>query len=143
MLAWLLVAASATQASPAPSAESVGQAYYLYVQGRTLDDGNDLPGAEAKYREALALLPNAAELHAELAGVYAEEGKLDDAQAEATKGLSLDADNRSAHRVLGLVQATTAQRTTPEDARRAQLASAASHLTRAVAGGVQIGRAHV
>jgi predicted Zn-dependent protease len=137
MHALLLIVALVSQGAPAPSTDQVGQAYYLYMQGRVLDDANDLSGAAEKYRAALALLPDAAELRAELAGIYAQQGKFDDAQTEANHALTDDADNRSAHRILGLVQASAAQRATPDTARRGLLASAATHLEKVLANGAR------
>lgn len=135
MHALLLLVALAAQRAPAPSTDQVGQAYFLYIQGRALDDNDDLPAAAAKYKQALELLPNSAELRAELAGIYAQQGAFDDAQAEAQRALALQADNRSAHRVLGLVQASEAQKAAPEVVRRGLLTGAASHLERVLADG--------
>jgi predicted Zn-dependent protease len=135
MHALLLLVALAAQRAPAPSTDQVGQAYFLYIQGRALDDNDDLPAAAAKYKQALELLPNSAELRAELAGIYAQQGAFAEAQAEAERALALQADNRSAHRVLGLVQASEAQKTAPEVVRRGLMNGAASHLERVLADG--------
>jgi tetratricopeptide (TPR) repeat protein len=137
MSAWVLTLALLVQAAPPPSADAVGQAYFLYLQGRTLDDSEDLAGAAAKYREALTLVPNAAELHAELAAIAAQQGKYAEAETEGTEALRLAPDNRSAHRVLGLVQASMAQSASPEDTRRRLLTSAAGHLGRVLADGTR------
>ncbi|MEO8484218.1 MAG: tetratricopeptide repeat protein [Acidobacteriota bacterium] len=131
----LLLMALAAQRAPAPSADQVGQAYFLYIQGRALDDSDDLPAAAAKYKQALELLPQSAELRAELAGIYAQQGAFEDAQAEAQRALALQADNRTAHRVLGLVQASEAQKPAPEVVRRGLLNGAAGHLERVLADG--------
>jgi tetratricopeptide (TPR) repeat protein len=133
LLTWVLLA----QSAPIVQADQVGQAYFLYIQGRQLDDTDDLPGAAAKYRQALEILPNAAELRAELAGVYAQQGEFDQAQAEAERALKIDTGNRSAHRVLGLVQASNAQRATPEVVRKGLLTSAAGHLEKVLGDGAR------
>lgn len=133
----LLTGLLLAQSAPIVSADQVGQAYFLYVQGRQLDENDDLTGAVAKYRQALQLLPNSAELRAELAGVFAQQGEYDQAQAEAERSLTLDAANRSAHRVLGLVQASTAQRASPAPVRRGLLSTAAAHLEKVLADGAR------
>jgi predicted Zn-dependent protease len=135
MHALLLLVALAAQRPAAPPTDQVGQAYFLYLQGRAFDDSDDLPAAAAKYKQALELLPDSAELRAELAGIYAQQGAFDEAQAESERALGLQADNRSAHRVLGLVQASEAQKTAPEVVRRGLLSGAASHLERVLADG--------
>jgi tetratricopeptide (TPR) repeat protein len=137
MSAWVLTLALLAQAQAPPSADAIGQAYFLYLQGRTLDDSEDLAGAAAKYREALTLVPNAAEPHAELAAIAAQQGKYAEAETEATEALRIAPDNRNAHRVLGLVQASMAQSASPEDVRRRLLTSAAGHLARVIADGTR------
>jgi len=135
MHALLLLLALTAQTASVPTVEQVGQAYFLYIQGRAFDDSDDLPAAAERYKQALALLPNSAELRAELAGIYAQQGAFDDAQAEAQRALALQTNNRSAHRVLGLVQASEAQKPAPEVVRRGLLNGAASHLERVLADG--------
>ena len=137
MHALILTVFLLAQGAPAASTDQLGQAYFLYIQGRQLDDSDDLPGAAAKYRQALELLPYAAELRAELAGIYAQQGEFDQAQAEAERALKVDPVNRSAHRVLGLVQASTAQKATPDVVRRGLLSSSAIHLERVLSDGAR------
>jgi tetratricopeptide (TPR) repeat protein len=133
----LLTLALSAQNAPAATPEQIGQAYYLYMQGRMLDESDDLKGAADKYRQALQLLPDAAELRAELAGIYAQQGELEQAEAEAERAVSLDPDSRTGHRVLGLVQASTAQQASPEVVRRGLLSSAETHLERVLSDGAR------
>lgn len=124
----LLVAVLSLQApAPAPAqTDALARAYYLFIQGRVLSDENDLAAAAAKFREALGAMPESAEIRAELAGLYAQQGELDRARDEATRALATEADNRSAHRILGLIEASSVQRPSPEAA--ATLDSAIGHL---------------
>src|SRR5215831_18860344 len=98
-----------TPAPPAaPSSEVVAEAYLLFTQGRTLEGHDDVTGATAAYRKAIQLLPNSAELHAELAGLLARQGRGNEAVTEASAALKLEPANREANRTLGLVQSQMA-----------------------------------
>jgi tetratricopeptide (TPR) repeat protein len=123
-------ALKATTASPAipPRAE----AYYQFMLGRQLEGDGDIDGAVKAYREASKLDPKSAEIVAELAGLYARENRGREALDTAQAALAIDADNISAHRVLGIVYASLAgidQGSGPLDAQSAAYASrAAEHL---------------
>jgi len=125
-------------AAPAPgSTEAVAEAYFLYLQGRSLDDAGDVKGAIDLYRKAIVLQPAAAGLHAELSMTYARTGQATEALAEALEALKTDADNRTAHRVMGFVQASLAE-SAPDPARQSNLESEAiSHFEKALAGGAR------
>jgi len=90
------------------TADALGQIYYLYLKGRALDTRGDTPGALAAFREALALGPTA-DVHAEIAGVYAREGRATDALAAGNAALKLDPKHHEAHRIIGLVQSALAE----------------------------------
>ena len=130
-------AALAAPPAPAATADQVGQAYYLYLQGQMLDDRNDLSGAADKYKQALQILPDSAELRAELAAIYAEQGETEQAQQQAERAVAVAPGNRTANRVLGLVQASAAQQATPENVKRGLLSSAEGHLERVLADGAR------
>ena len=135
MPAALLMAFLAMQ-GPTPNRlapEDLGRVYYLYLQGRQLEGANDLPGALDSLRQAAALLPGNAEIHAALAELYVGQGQLADARREAVAALSSDPDNRLAHRLLGGLQADTIERT--PDASGAVVTEAIGHLERALADG--------
>jgi tetratricopeptide (TPR) repeat protein len=133
----LVLSASLALQTPAPppavADNPVAKAYQLFVQGRKLEDRNDVAGAVAAYRQAIELVPTAAELHAELAGVLARHGRIPEAVAAATQALKLDAKNREANRTLGFIQAQTSD-SVPDRARAAALVTEAiGHLELAVA----------
>ena len=123
------------QPAPAPTPDIVGQAYFLFLQGRMLEERGDAAGAIAALRKAIEVLPRAAELHAELAGMYAREGQANEAMAAAEAGLAIDPANREAHRILGLVQAAIGDMTAAASTAGALRATAARHLEQALADG--------
>jgi tetratricopeptide (TPR) repeat protein len=132
----LLAGLTLQTAPPAASTDVLGQAYFLFVQGRMLEGVGDPVGAIAAYRQALAIAPAAAEIRAELAGVLARQGHVDEAVTEAQAALKSDAANHEAHRILGLVQAALADNAT--NARQtALMTDAISHLERAMASGAR------
>jgi tetratricopeptide (TPR) repeat protein len=139
--AWLLVTGLAAQgvapAAPSPSTAAIADAYYLFVQGKTLDQAGDTAGAIAAYRKALELTPKAAEIHAELAGVFAGEGKIAESLGEAQSALGVDPDNRNAHRIMGLVQAALAQQSSDPVNEKSLVGQSVDHLEKALAGGVR------
>jgi tetratricopeptide (TPR) repeat protein len=116
------------QSAPAPGPDVVGQAYFLFLQGRTLDANGDTSGAIAAYQRALELLPRAADIHAEMAGVYARNGRANEAMASAESALSIDPANREAHRILGLVQAALSDMASANASAAALRGSAVKHL---------------
>jgi tetratricopeptide (TPR) repeat protein len=133
MVAFLpFVLALTIQAGPPAAplvADRLAEVYLLYVEGRSLAEGDNLPGAIAKYRQALEVMPQAAEIRAELAGVHAQQGDLAQAETEATRALAIEPTNRSAHRLLGLIVASRVQRAEP-GAVRELVQSALGHLER-------------
>lgn len=136
-LGWLLGVATLVLQTPPPAASSAdagGQAYFLFVQGRMLEDRGDVNGAIAAYRKAIDLSPASAEIYAELASLFAREGRADESIAQALAALKIDPDNREAHRTMGLVQASMTSGTT-DAARQKNLANEAiGHLERAMTG---------
>jgi len=113
MLPILLTAALAPAVqAPAPTqaatADPVSEAYFLFLQSRDLEQRGQVESAIAALKKAIGVLPRAAELHAELSGVYAREGRSAESVAAAKSALSIDPANREANRWLGLVQAAVA-----------------------------------
>lgn len=101
----LLLACAVAVAFPAiqvPAAERA-EAYYLFLRARQLEGEGDVDGAIAAFRKAAALAPGAAEVRAELAGLFARQNRSGDALVEAQAALALDPENREAHRILGFV----------------------------------------
>jgi tetratricopeptide (TPR) repeat protein len=136
----LLLAALVMAQQPAPTAapaspETVANAYFQFLQARTLEGEDDISGAIDSYRQAIALLPDSAALRIELASLYARQGQIPDAEREVNAALRSEPGNRDAHRLLGGIQASTieAQPATSTDA--ALLASAIDHLERGLGTG--------
>ena len=103
----LSLTAQAPAAQTAP-VDSVAQAYFLFMEGRSLENAGKIDEAIASYQQALKLQPKAAEIHAELAGLYARANKATESINEAQAALALDPNDLEAHRILGLVQAALA-----------------------------------
>lgn len=142
-----LVIALSAQAAPAgaqapaststsTSTASLADVYYLFVQGRLLEEHGDMPGAVAAYRKALTMAPQAAEIHAELSGLYARSGRATEAITEGDAALAIDPKNREAHRILGLVDAAMADQAKLGKA-ATYSSQALTHLEAAYAGGVR------
>jgi tetratricopeptide (TPR) repeat protein len=127
-----LTLALAVQTQPAPSADTVGRAYALFLQGRMLAE-SDAQAAVARFREALSLLGDSADIRAELANIYARQNQVAEARTEAERALVLDPDNRSAHRLMGFIEAAAVSRATGED-ERTLLRRTITHFERALAG---------
>lgn len=97
------ISAGVSAAQPPRAASSQGEAYYEFLLGRHLESEGEVDQAIAAYERARRLDPGSAEPPAELAGLYAREGRLDAARAMAETALAIDAANVEAHRVLGSV----------------------------------------
>jgi tetratricopeptide (TPR) repeat protein len=76
----------------------------------------DVEGAIAAYKRAMALDPSAADIPADLADLYMDEGRMSEAIATAEQALKISPANYSAHRVLGMIYAQMA--TNPAGGRR-------------------------
>ncbi len=140
-IAWFL-AALALQNTPAPAsaAPSVGEAYAQFLIAHHLDEVDDTAAAIAAYKKAMALDPRAADIPAELAGVYLRQNQLEDARAAAEQALKIAPANREANRVLGIVYAArldaSSDRTSAADAKAAaaNMEQAIKHLELAIDG---------
>ncbi len=115
VLALLLVAVgrpvAAQPASPPPAVvarPANAAAMFEFMLARRAEAVDDVKGAEAAYRRALALDPGGADLHAELASFFARQNRASEAVTEAEKAIALDADSEEGHRILGLVNAAWA-----------------------------------
>jgi tetratricopeptide (TPR) repeat protein len=123
------------QSAPAAANPSQSEAYFLFLEGRRLEGTGDVAGAIDAYKQAIVAAPQAADIRAELAGVYARAGRTTEAVDAALDALKVDAKNAEANRILGLVQAGMAD-TVTDATRQANLVTEASgHLELALAGG--------
>lgn len=103
----LSVSASLVAGQP-PRAPSQPEAYYQFLLGRHLESESAIDGAIAAHESARRLDPTSAEPPAELAGLYARQGRFDQARILADAALAIDSSNIEAHRVLGSVYAALA-----------------------------------
>ncbi len=100
---------AAAQPAPAPSIPDEAEAYYQFLLGRHLESEGDAAGAIKAYREAARLDPKSAEIPAELASLYARDNKFEEALKAAELALTNNADNVTAHRVLGILYGSLAR----------------------------------
>jgi len=128
----LSLQAAPTGQAPAQSTTPVGQAYFLFMQGRGLEADGKVDEAIAAFQQALTLVPKAAEIHAELAGLYARQNKATESLREGQAALAVDPANREAHRILGLVQAALGHQNPDRTRSGALLTEAISHLEHVV-----------
>jgi tetratricopeptide (TPR) repeat protein len=120
-------------ATAAPA--NVAQAYEQFLIGHHLEENDDVPGAIAAYKRAIELDPLAADIPAELAGLYLRHDKIDDAVSAAEQALKVAGANSEAHRVLGLIAAAKidSRPRQPQSGADADVTNAIQHLEKAVA----------
>jgi len=70
--------------------------------GAALQEVGRLEESEASYRQAIALEPNYAEAHSNLANTLKEVGRLDEAEASYRQAINLKANSAEAHNNLGV-----------------------------------------
>jgi tetratricopeptide (TPR) repeat protein len=112
----------------------VGRAYYLFLQARLAEDENDLSAAIDHYRQALAILPEAAPVRLDLADLYIRQNQIDEAEREVRAALTSDPANRAAHRLLGGILGARIERRPPGATGGPTVAEAISHLERSLGG---------
>jgi tetratricopeptide (TPR) repeat protein len=123
-------------APTSPASDRVGQAYEQFLRARMLR-GDDVDGAIAAYKRAMALDPSAADIPADLADLYMDEGRASDAIAAADQALKISSTNLAAHRVLGMVYAQMVSNGPPNGRGRATpppdaLSNAILHLEQSI-----------
>jgi tetratricopeptide (TPR) repeat protein len=124
--------AAAAQTAPA-SSPNVAEAYAQFLLGHHLEEDDDIDGAIAAYKRAMALDPTAADITAQLAGLYLRQNKIQEAMATAEQALKIAPDNSEANRVLGIVHAALAEASSGRNAKNDEnLAKAIQYLERAV-----------
>jgi len=135
----LMAAPAQARAQTAPPDRS-GDAYAEFLVGRHLETTDNIDGAIAAFKRAAQLDPRAADIVAELAGLYMRQSRLDEAIAVGEQALKVAPANREAHRVLGIVYATLVEGGRRQNGRTQQnggsqaenLAKAIQHLEQAV-----------
>jgi tetratricopeptide (TPR) repeat protein len=130
--------------APAPP-DKVAEAYAQFLLGHRLDEHDDEAGAIAAYKRAMELDPLAADIPAELAGLYLRQNNAEDARTTAERALKIAPANREANRVMGIVYAAMVDDNGRGAASRARgssgkpdenLAKAIQHLELAISGAV-------
>jgi len=102
-----LASASPLQRPPASASEPT--ASYYFMLGRHLEDLDKIEDAIAAHQKAIALDPDAAELRAELAALYARQDRVREALDTAEAALQRDPANREANRIVGTVYAALSE----------------------------------
>ena len=128
-------AARQRPAAQAQTADKIGDAYDQFLLGRHLEEEDNIDGAVAAFKRAMELDPSAAEVPAELAALYMRQNKAEEAIGTAEAALKIDAANREANRVLGLVFAALADAGNTEAPRQGgedYVAKATEHLEKAL-----------
>jgi tetratricopeptide (TPR) repeat protein len=132
----------AQRTSPAapPVADKVAEAYTQFLLGHSLEEDDKVDAAIAAFKRAMELDPSAAEIPAELAGLYLRQSKIQEALTTADQALKISAENAEANRVLGIVYAALAEGGRENAARggasstsNENLAKAIRHLEAAIA----------
>ena len=93
--------------------EGEGTAGYHFMLGRHYETAGDVDRAIASHKRAIALAPDAAELHAELAGLYARQERPAEAVEAAEAALERDPSSREANRVIGSIYSGLAEQRRP------------------------------
>ena len=123
------------------SPDKVADAYAQFLLGHRFEENEDETSAIASYKRAMELDPIAAEIPAQLAGLYLKQSKVQEAMAAAETALKIAPANREANRVLGAVYAALSE-SSPDAAARgrgadkadANLAKAIHHFELALEG---------
>src|SRR6185295_9938311 len=113
------------------SPDKVAEAYAEFLLGHRAEESEDEAGAIAAYKRAMALDPSAADIPAELAGLYLRQNKVQEAMAAAEQALKISSANREANRVLGTIYAALSE-STRENAPRGRGDKADENLTKAI-----------
>ena len=100
-------AAPPTAAPASPQGDRLGEAYEQFLRARMVRQ-DDVEGAIAAYKRAIALDPASADVPADLADLYMDEGRISEAIATAEQALKISSANFTAHRVLGMIYAQMA-----------------------------------
>jgi tetratricopeptide (TPR) repeat protein len=142
MVSLLVVVALAGAPQPAPAGvadapterqSGVASSYYEFIRARHLESEGDIDGAVAALRRAAVLDPQSAEVHAEMASLFARHNRGEDAMAAAERALAIDPENSEANWVVGMINAALARssREGKVDAEDDRVTRAIAHLEKA------------
>jgi tetratricopeptide (TPR) repeat protein len=109
----LVPASAALAALPQTPAPAEPDAPYYFLLGRHLENQGKIDEAIAAHRKAIALAPASAELHAELAALFARQDRAVEALEAAEAALTRDPENREANRILGSIYAALSEQRQP------------------------------
>lgn len=96
-----------------PAEPSDGTAGYLFLAARHFESIGKIDEAVASLQKAIAIVPDSAELRAELAGLYARQDRAVEALTAAEEALKRDPNNREANRILGTIMAVLSDQKKP------------------------------
>jgi tetratricopeptide (TPR) repeat protein len=116
----------------APTADRSAEAYAQFMIGHRLAENDDAAGAIAAYKRAMELDPTAADIPAELAALYLQTDKVQDAATTAQQALKLSPNNREANRVMGMIYAAMSEMARENRPPAATDKGAAENVTKAI-----------
>jgi tetratricopeptide (TPR) repeat protein len=117
------------------SAQTAADSYYNFLIGRQLESDGNVAAALTALERAAAGDPRSAEIRAEIASMHQAHNQPEQAEKAAKAALALDAGNLLANKVLGLLNASAAQRDRNSPAQTmAYVRDAVKYLERAVSG---------
>jgi tetratricopeptide (TPR) repeat protein len=129
-------APEAPRASPGgQQPDRIAEAYDQFLLAQRFEDDGDVDQSIAAYKRAIGLDPASADLLAALGGVYLKASRTDEAVQSAEQALKIEASNREAHRILGVVYASLATADASRNSQATQrqnLDKAIQHLEQAV-----------
>jgi tetratricopeptide (TPR) repeat protein len=112
------------QSRPIPSptgapGDKVAEAYAQFLIGHHLEESDQEDAAIVAYKRAIELDPTAADIPAQLAGLYLRMNKAQEAMTAAEAAIKIAPDNREANRVLGTIYAALSEAEKPRGSRSA------------------------
>jgi tetratricopeptide (TPR) repeat protein len=108
----MIVGLSLQASTPAP--DKMADAYNQFMLARHLETNDDVPGAIAAFKRAMALDPAAADIPAELAALYMRQSRAQEALETAEQALKIAPSNVEAHRVAGIIYAALVESRRPQ-----------------------------
>jgi tetratricopeptide (TPR) repeat protein len=91
------------------TSDKVAEAYAQFLLGHRFEDDENFDSAIAAYKRAAALDPTAADITAQLAGLYLRQNKVQEAMSTAEQALKIAPANSEANRVLGVIYAALSE----------------------------------